>query len=68
MAPIASHVLDPDTEDHREAGLRPVAICDLCNRLSLSEIIICKGARTPENKGRRYQVVRISKSTKTSEI
>lgn len=28
-----------------------------CGRFSLSQIVICKGVNTPENRGKRYQVV-----------
>lgn len=58
MGGTAAHIYDPDTEDLANAGLKPVAVCVQCNRFSLSEIIICKGARTPKHKGWRYQVVR----------
>lgn len=56
MAPSAPIVLDEDI-DYRKAGLKPVAFCKGCGRLSLSEIVICKGSNTPINKGKRYQVV-----------
>lgn len=49
-------LLDIDA-DHSEAGLKPVAYCKTCGRLSLSEIVICKGSNTTANKGKRYQVV-----------
>lgn len=51
-------LMEPETENHFTVGLKPVADCPQCGRMSLSQVVICKGANTPGNRGKRYQVVR----------
>lgn len=60
----AIFLMDPETEDHLNVGLKPVANCPQCGRMSLSQIIICKGVNTPGNNGKRYQVVSHFKSNR----
>lgn len=49
---------DHDTGQQGRRGLSPIEICPECGELTLSEIVLCKGANIAAHKGRWYQVVR----------